>query len=419
MKKDLDSLMKAAKMDALVVLGDAQHNPAMYYFTGGGHINNATLVKPAGKAPILYCNDMEREEAARTGLEVHCFSEIPNEDLLKQAEGDPTLASALRLQRMFRDMGLLKGTISLYGRTDIGSNFATFSALQGLMPEVRIIGEPQDASIFMKAMETKDASEVDHIRRMGKVTTAVVSRVADFLTGSQVDQQERLVHADGKPITIGDVKSRINLWLAEAGVENPHGTIFAIGHDAGVPHSTGTPQDVITLGRTIVFDIYPCEAGGGYHYDFTRTWCLGYAPEKVQKLYQQVLSVFNQVMSSFKIDTPFKEYQKITCDLFEKDGHPTPRSHPGTQKGYVHSLGHGVGLNIHERPWSGLTADENNRLVPGVVATIEPGLYYPEEGMGVRLEDTFYVRPDGRMEVLAGYPLDLVLPMKTWKKSKK
>ncbi len=81
-------------------------------------------------------------------------------------------------------------------------------------------------------------------------------------------------------------------------------------------------------------------------------------------------------------------------------------------EGYVHSLGHGLGLNIHERPWSGLSVDESNRLQPGVVITIEPGLYYPEKGMGVRIEDSYWVRPDGRMEILAEYPYDFVLKMK-------
>ena len=87
-------------------------------------------------------------------------------------------------------------------------------------------------------------------------------------------------------------KRRINLWLAERGADNPEGTIFAIGRDAGVPHSTGTASDPLRLGQTIVYDIFPCEAGGGYYYDFTRTWCLGYAPDAVQALYQDVLDVY-------------------------------------------------------------------------------------------------------------------------------
>jgi Xaa-Pro aminopeptidase len=75
-----------------------------------------------------------------------------------------------------------------------------------------------------------------------------------------------------------------------------------------------------------------------------------------------------------------------------------------------------VGLNIHERPGSRLTQGDDHRLTAGVVIASEPGLYYPDQGMGVRIEDTLWVRPDGRMEILAEYPYDFVLPMKKWKK---
>jgi Xaa-Pro aminopeptidase len=69
-----------------------------------------------------------------------------------------------------------------------------------------------------------------------------------------------------------------------------------------------------------------------------------------------------------------------------------------------------VGLYIHEYPrFSSNVKDD--RLAPGSVVTVEPGLYYPEKGMGVRLENTVWVRPDGEMEILANYPLDLVLPV--------
>ena len=86
-------------------------------------------------------------------------------------------------------------------------------------------------------------------------------------------------------------------------------------------------------------------------------------------------------------------------------------------EGYVHSLGHGLGLNVHERPLSRHTLPDDHILKPGVVVTIEPGLYYPEKGMGVRIEDTYWVRPDGKIELLAEYPYDFVLEMKKWKGS--
>ena len=63
-----------------------------------------------------------------------------------------------------------------------------------------------------------------------------------------------------------------------------------------------------------------------------------------------------------------------------------------------------------------MTVDDTHRLAPGVIITSEPGLYYPEKGMGFRIEDTLWVRPDGKIEILADYPYDFVLPMKKWKK---
>ena len=128
---------------------------------------------------------------------------------------------------------------------------------------------------------------------------------------------------------------------------------------------------------------------------------------------EDVRQVYQKVTAELEIGAPFKNYQKRTCELFEEQGHPTVIQNPLTQEGYVHGLGHGVGLQIHERPFSRLTGDDSNRLEPGAVFTIEPGLYYPERGMGVRIEDTLLMRPDGVAEVLVEYPNDLVLPVKS------
>ena len=414
MKSDLDSLMQSRDLDAILVTGNADHNPPMYYMTGGGHISAATLIKKRGGEPVLFCNDMEREEAARTGLKIIPYSTYRYEDLLKEAQGDPSLTSAILYKHMFTDQGV-QGRVGIYGNTELGSAFNNFTYLQALMPELELVGEPGNDSLFMKAMETKDKFEVDRIRKMGAATTEVVRRTAEYLTSREVRADEVLLKEDSTPLTIRDVKTRINLWIAELGAENPEGTIFAIGRDAGVPHSVGTPEDLLRLGQTIVFDIYPCEAGGGYFYDFTRTWSLGYATEATQKLYDEVRAVYNRLLEEFDLNAPFKDYQRLTCQLFEENDHQTPLHTPAPVEGYVHSIGHGVGLNIHERPFSGLTSGEDNILKPGVIFTSEPGLYYPEKGMGVRIEDTYWVRPDGKIEILAEYPYDFVLKMKKWK----
>lgn len=410
MKKDLDALMQSRGLDAILITGPAQHNPAMYYLTGGGHLTGGDLIKKRGEEPVLFFNPMERDEAAKTGLATKNLADYRFNELLKEADGDFLAATVMRYQNMLTELGLSSGRMAIYGRSDSGSAYAIFSSLQKAMPELFILGELND-SLLMEAMATKGEDEIEHIRHMGAVTTGVVGRVAEFLTSHSV-HDETLIQENGQPLTIADVKRRINLWLAEGGAENPEGTIFAIGRDAGVPHSSGAPGDVIRLGRTIVFDIFPCEAGGGYYYDFTRTWCLGYAPDEVLQLYEDVLSIFQTIKRELKAGQYCPDLQKRACDLFEALGHPTVQSNPQTEEGYVHSLGHGLGLNIHERPWYGKNATAADALSPGVVTTIEPGLYYPERGMGVRLEDTVWIRPGGEIETLAEYPLDLVLPMK-------
>jgi Xaa-Pro aminopeptidase len=410
MKNELDSLMQANNLDAILVTGPGQHNPAMVYMTGGGHMTSADLIKKRGEGAVLFHNPIERDEAAKSGLKTKNLGDYDFTRLLNQSGGDYLKAIVNRYQLMLTELGITSGRIALNGQSDIGTNYAVFSALQKEMPGLIFLGEI-DNSVLMLARMTKDHTEIERIRRMGKITTQVVGQVADFITSHSV-KNDVLVNRNGVPLTIGSVKSRINLWLSEFGAENPEGTIFAMGRDAGVPHSSGNSSDPLKLGQTIVFDIYPCEAGGGYFYDFTRTWCLGYAPDDVLALYETVFSVYSKITLELQMGKPFKDYQQMTCDLFSSLGHQTVKEDPQTQQGYVHSLGHGIGLNIHERPWSGISSDEKDCLVPGSVFTIEPGLYYPDKGMGVRLENSYCVLPDGKMEVLAEFPMDLVLPVK-------
>jgi Xaa-Pro aminopeptidase len=416
MKSDLDALMKDRNMDAILILGDAEHNPPMYYFVGGGHVSSAVLLKKQGEAPVLFYNDMERDEAARSGLQTRSFSELNWQDLIERTNGDMLEAGALRMQRILNEYGLTGGRIAVYGKVEFSQAFAVMQKLAKLMPDIDFIGESGLDSMILYAMETKEDVEIARIRQMGAVTTSVVGLVKDYLTSCDVREDEVLLKEDGHPLTIGDVKGKISLWLAERGAIDIEGTIFAIGRDAGIPHSVGAPEDLITLGKTIVFDIFPAEQGGGYFYDFTRTWSLGYATPEAQAYFDQVREIYSKVVENLDLNASFKDYQRMTCEYFESKGHNSQLNTKNPLDGYVHSLGHGLGLNVHERPWSGLRAGDDNILKPGVVITIEPGLYYPNQGMGFRIEDSYWVRPDGRIELLAEFPYDFVLEMKKWRK---
>jgi len=412
MKSDLDQIMQENNVDALWVLGAMYNNPDMVYFTGIHHANQVDLFKIRGRKPLLYhFVSMEREEAKHSGLETHAYDETyPLDSYLQKSDGNLVDAIAQRMRDVLKEIGLVKGRVAISGWDNLGSALAIIFRVKELLPEIEFISFIQDSPI-RQARLTKTPEEAAHIRSMGRLTTEVVGRTAEFL--SQCTARDELIHDPfGNLVTVGKVKEKINLWLAELGAENPEETIFSIGRDAAIPHNTGNPQDALRAGQPIVFDIFPREKGGGYFYDFTRTWCLGYALQEVQDMHQQTLEVHHSILAALRPNTPFKFYQDIACEIFEKMGHATIRQQYNLSEGYTHSIGHGLGLDIHENPFSGMTATEKDILAIGSVFSIEPGLYYPSRNIGVRIEDTVYLTPQGKFEIMAEYPYDLVLPIK-------
>ncbi len=412
MKSDIDRLMAQRNYAALLVLGGAAHNPPMYYLANGVAVTEKTvLVKPRGAAPILHVGAMERDEAAASGLEVrqtlHRLSEWR-----RQTGGDEVTANARWLGELLAQSGVHGGTVAAYGRHDLGGGHELLTALAELHPQYNIVGE-YDNSLLQQAMNTKDAAEARRIRAVGRKTMRVVAGTEEFLTSHRA-KGGYLVKKDGTRLTIGDVKRRIRVLLNEEDiVDVEHGVIFAIGRDAGVPHSRGRDRDPIALGKTIVYDIFPAEPGGGYFFDFTRTWCLGHATDEVLQAYEDVLATYKAVMKALKPNELCRAYQALTCDLLEARGHPTQRTDPQTTSGYVHGLAHGLGLQVHESPRFADTPGNDARLEPGVVVTIEPGVYYPERGYGVRIEDAVWLNPETlKFETLSRYHKNLVLPVR-------
>jgi Xaa-Pro aminopeptidase len=406
MKQDLDRYLEESNLDGLLVLGPAMHNPAMAYFTGPVHVGWGVLALPRGGAGTLYAADMEREEAARSGYRV---ANLDWSTYAREAGQDIQEAMPIALEHILRDTGLV-GRIQVAGLVDAGETLGVFRRLERRLPGLTVVDLDSTKSPLVRARVTKDSRELERIRRMGQVTVEVVGRVSDFLSSHSV-RQGYLTDRQGHPLTIGDVKQRINLWLMQLGAENPEGTIFAIGRDAAVPHNVGDPKTPIPIGQPIIFDIYPCEAGGGYFYDFTRTWCLGHAPEAVAAAYADVQQAYRLGLGRVRAGVVARDVQREVCEFFEGHGHPSVLSTPQTQEGYVHSLGHGLGLEVHEPPNFRIPGEPPDTLEVGHVVTIEPGLYYPERGVAVRIEDTVWIGPDGP-QVLAPFPMDLVLPIR-------
>lgn len=414
MKTEINQLMHEKNLDAIIISGSGSQNPPMAYFFSGAFFTRAHLFIIRDEDPVLFYRPMERDTAAQTGLSrIISYDTFPAAEFRAAANGDPVLHDALELRALCQSLGLQKGRVAFCGQEEIGIQYAVLQEFQKLMPEIEIAGA-EGIAVIRQARYTKDAPELEKIRRMGEVVTDVVGKVETFIRSGYL-RDNRLFDSQDQPITIGRIKKYINLRLCELGTENPEGTIFAIGKDAAVPHNQGDDEQTLEAGKSIVFDFFPCETGGGYFFDFTRTWSIGYATEAVQKAYDQVKQIHDAVFDAIHVGQPAKEMQRLTCKLFREMGHPTVEEVPGTQDGFVHSVGHGLGLNIHERPFTRDTADNTDILLPGTVFTIEPGVYYPEieNPFGIRIEDTVYIDQDGKPQYFVNYPYQLVIEVET------
>jgi len=246
MKQDLDRLMEERELDAMLVAGKMHGNPAMYYMVNGAAVSGGYVVKKRGEAAVLVCSPIEREEAAASGLTIVNMSKYDFVSILREKK-DRLAASVELYRRMFADLGV-SGRVGMYGMTDQGSGWILLNALNEQLADIEIYGD-FDVTPIDLARATKDATEADRIREACRRTCDIIAQTVAFLQSHRV-QDERLVQADGTPLTIGRAHQEIRRLIAEQELEDPEGFIFAMGRDAGVPHSKGTPEDVIATSAT-------------------------------------------------------------------------------------------------------------------------------------------------------------------------
>jgi Xaa-Pro aminopeptidase len=179
--------------------------------------------------------------------------------------------------------------------------------------------------------------------------------------------------------------------------------IVAHGAQTAVGHNLGSGQ--IEPNEPIVFDLFPRDKATGCYSDMTRTYVVGEPPDEVKEWHRLVKRALETSTAGIKPGVNGRALFEEVCEQFQEAGYKTQlNKDPGEvlEDGFFHSLGHGVGLEVHELPSLGRTGHE---LVPGDVITIEPGLYRSGFG-GLRLEDIVLVTDDG-YEVLTDYPYDL------------
>ncbi|HEX9969024.1 MAG TPA: Xaa-Pro peptidase family protein [Acidimicrobiales bacterium] len=171
-------------------------------------------------------------------------------------------------------------------------------------------------------------------------------------------------------------------------------TIVASGPNGAKPHAR--PGDRrIAPGELVVLDFGAMV--DGYCSDMTRTVCVGEpAGEVARRMYDVVIESQARGAEAVRPGVAGSDVDRTCREVIAE---------AGWADAFLHSTGHGVGLDIHEAPWVASTAGAS--LVAGNVVTVEPGVYLPEHG-GVRIEDTLVVTSDGRRP-LTRSPKDLIL----------
>ena len=236
----------------------------------------------------------------------------------------------------------------------------------------------------------KSRYEISRIKKALSETAAAMRLAISLISGSIV--KKGVLYSEGKPLTSEIVKSAVNSSLAARGY-TASSTIVAGGVQGSMPHDTGSGP--LLAGWPVVIDIFPKSQKDGYFGDMTRTVVKGTPSRELSRMYDTVLEGQKIAISMIKDGVRSKDVHRAVTDFFTKSGFETGVSESGNPQGFIHSTGHGLGLDIHEPPRIGFGEEI---LREGNVVTVEPGLYYERLG-GVRIEDVVCVTRDGNVNL--------------------
>ena len=209
--------------------------------------------------------------------------------------------------------------------------------------------------------------------------------------------------AGGQPVTCERIKEAIREAVGRAGAIAGETLIVSHGAQTASGHEMGSGP--IQAGEPVIIDLWPRDPESACFADMTRTFVVGEAPAELRRYHELTRESLARSLAAVRPGAAGREVHRISCEPYEQAGLPTLLSkRPGQvlEEGFYHSLGHGVGLEVHEAPTLGRWSDE---LVAGDVVTLEPGCYRPGFG-GCRLEDLVVVTEDGA-EVLTDFPYEL------------
>ncbi len=399
----LDRELGRLAVSGLIVLAAEPGEPDFAPFAGAARLGEAFVVVPLGERPRLgFWTPMEREEAAASGLDLLTPEALGLAELSRR-HPEPGALTAAVLAAALAGCGLKPGRVALGGSWPAG----TLVEACGILADEGWSFVAAGAAL-RRARKLKTAAEIEEIRRVAAATSLTFRALAARLAAAEVRSGD--LHSEGEPLTVDRLKSEVAVSFAGAGLTQPRACIVAPGEEGGIPHNTGTAERVLRAGESLVVDLFP---KGRLFADCTRTYCVGQPPEPLARAHADTRAALELAHRETRIGARGWEIQRRVCALLAERGWPTPVDAPGTVRGYVHNLGHGVGYELHELPsFKDGAASGDGVIEAGDVVTLEPGIYEPgEHGFGVRLEDLVVVG-EGGLENLT--PLPYTLDPRAW-----
>jgi len=369
----------------LLVIAAPEHDATAYHLSGFLAPDPVIYLRVGGESGkgYLVVSSMEYGRAKRDARadEVLSFDELDVMNLARELKsGGRALAAATA--RLLERLGAANSPVAV--PPSLGVVYADELRARGLTVT-------PDTGLFAGLRRRKTEEEISHIERTQRAVEEACTHAVGILRESEVAEDGTLLYG-GESLTSEHLRSEIDIELLRRGCA-AEGTITAGGAQAADPHERG--HGPLKAGESLILDIFPADKASRYYADMTRTFVKGKPGEELQKMYDAILESQEAALAMVGPGVNGRDIHKKVSDVLHEAGYETllHDQKPGEplQRGFIHGTGHGVGLEIHEAPRVS-TADE--KLVPGDVVTIEPGLYYPEIG-GVRIEDLVIVTQDG------------------------
>jgi len=333
--------MMASKLDALFI----NHLPSIRYLTGFSGSSAILIIKHDAIHFItndLYEMQIKQEVYPLKGLTTH----ISRNSIAE--------ISTKKMFSKVKQLGIAPGTMS----------HAMHKTLTDAFPKVKTISY---GDIIQKVIMTKMPHEVEHVRSAAKIATKVFNAIIKMI----------------KPgITEADLAAEISYLGRKAGAEKESFDIIVVsGERSAMPHGRATNKK-IKKGDAITMDFgfYV----NGFASDMTRSVFVGKASNRQRLVYSTVLEALETANAAAKAGIDCKKLDGIARTIIEK---------AGFGEYFRHSLGHGLGIEVHESPR--ISREAGGEKVPnGSIITIEPGIYLPGE-FGIRIEDDLHIAGKG------------------------